>query len=141
VAAARAASVVPPLVVNPPTQRVLGWDLLRGLCALAVMAYHLMGWLGLGEWTPLGFYGVYFFFVLSGASLAYVYSDAALGTPRAVAAFLAARWLRLAPLYLALLVTVQAVWIARTLGVQGFAAGPWPITRCLLSQPTSSAAA
>ncbi|MES2940581.1 MAG: acyltransferase [Pseudomonadota bacterium] len=79
-------------------ERVLGWDLLRGLCALAVALYHVLGWEGVAELYPLGSYGVYMFFVLSGASLAFNHAGQ-LGTPRAVGAFLLARWVRLAPLY------------------------------------------
>jgi peptidoglycan/LPS O-acetylase OafA/YrhL len=56
--------------VNPSRGRVLGWDLLRGLCALTVASYHLLYWLGLAELPALGTYGVYLFIVLSGASLA-----------------------------------------------------------------------
>ena len=82
--------------------RVLGWDLLRGLCALTVALYHLMYWLELAELPALGTYGVYLFFVLSGASLAYNYGAERVRSPRAVGRFLLARWLRLAPLYLLL---------------------------------------
>jgi len=81
--------------------RVLGWDILRGLCALAVASYHLLYWQGLADLHTLGSYGVYLFFVLSGASLAYNYGGKLVGA-RAVVAFLLTRWLRLAPLYLLL---------------------------------------
>lgn len=81
--------------------RVLGWDMLRGLCALAVASYHLLYWQELASLHTLGSYGVYLFFVLSGASLAYNYSDKLSGL-RDTAAFLATRWLRLAPLYVVL---------------------------------------
>ncbi|MDP3760404.1 MAG: acyltransferase [Ramlibacter sp.] len=81
--------------------RVLGWDVLRGLCALAVASYHLLYWQGLAALNTLGSYGVYMFFVLSGASLAYTYSGK-LSTVREGGAFLLTRWLRLAPLYLVL---------------------------------------
>ena len=46
-------------------ERVLGWDLLRGLCALTVMSYHLLGWQDIAHLSPLGTYGVYLFFLLS----------------------------------------------------------------------------
>jgi peptidoglycan/LPS O-acetylase OafA/YrhL len=82
--------------------RVLGWDLLRGVCALVVAFYHLSYWLGLAELPALGTYGVYLFFVLSGASLAYVYPLQRVNGAGDVARFLATRWLRLAPLYVAL---------------------------------------
>lgn len=82
-------------------ERVLGWDMLRGLCALSVASYHLLYWQGLASLHTLGSYGVYLFFILSGASLAYNYGGKLSGAP-AVAAFLATRWLRLAPLYILL---------------------------------------
>jgi peptidoglycan/LPS O-acetylase OafA/YrhL len=88
--------------VNPSRGRVLGWDLLRGLCALTVASYHLLYWLGLAELPALGTYGVYLFFVLSGASLAFNYGRGDLDRPRQILGFLAARWLRLAPLYVLL---------------------------------------
>jgi peptidoglycan/LPS O-acetylase OafA/YrhL len=89
-------------IVKGP-DRVLGWDVLRGLCALAVASYHLLYWQGLASLHTLGSYGVYLFFILSGASLAYNYGGR-LSSPRAIARFLLTRWLRLAPLYLALCV-------------------------------------
>ncbi|MBE7940798.1 MULTISPECIES: acyltransferase [Ramlibacter] len=92
--------------------RVLGWDLLRGLCALMVAIYHLLYWLGLAELQALGTYGVYLFFVLSGASLAYSYGD--LGpAPGGVLRFLAVRWMRLAPLFLAVTAVFLAMLYAR----------------------------
>lgn len=88
--------------MTAPAGRVEGWDLLRGLCALMVAGYHLLYWLDLAQLPTFGTYGVYLFFVLSGASLAYSYDPAKLLTPGAMARFLATRWLRLAPLYLLL---------------------------------------
>ena len=90
-----------PAAASAARERVLGWDLLRGLCALMVALYHLSYWQDLAALHALGSYGVYLFFVLSGASLAYNYS----GRMRRrgdYAAFLLTRWLRLAPLYLVL---------------------------------------
>lgn len=84
--------------------RVLGWDVLRGLCAVAVALYHLMYWQGLPALHTFGTYGVYMFFVLSGASLAYTYAGR-LHKLRDAAAFLATRWLRLAPLYIAVCIS------------------------------------
>lgn len=86
--------------MTPPVkERVLGWDVLRGLCALGVAVYHLLYWQGIAAVHTLGSYGVYLFFVLSGASLAYNYLGR-LDGPGAVWRFLATRWLRLAPLYI-----------------------------------------
>ena len=94
-------------LVPGSTGRVLGWDVLRGLCALAVASYHLLYWQGLASLHTLGSYGVYLFFVLSGASLAYTYGGR-LASAREAGAFLFTRWLRLAPLYLVLCVVFIA---------------------------------
>lgn len=97
----RAVSTACPVAAVPSARdRIWGWDMLRGLCALAVALYHLLVWQDLAALHTVGRYGVYLFFVLSGASLAYTYSGR-LGPWQGVPAFLAARWLRLAPLYLA----------------------------------------
>jgi peptidoglycan/LPS O-acetylase OafA/YrhL len=88
--------------VSDPTQRVLGWDAVRGLCAIVVAFYHLAYWLQVAELPALGTYGVYVFFALSGASLAYNYPAQRLARTGEVLHFLATRWLRLAPLYLLL---------------------------------------
>ena len=88
------------------TERVLGWDLLRGLCALAVAGYHLLLWQDVAALHSLGSYGVYLFFVLSGASLAYTYQDGMAGVGFSWPHFLWVRYLRLAPLYLALMAVV-----------------------------------
>lgn len=86
--------------------RVLGWDLLRGFCAFAVLAYHLLAWQSIANIHTLGTYGVYIFFVLSGASLAYAYGGKINEKRFAMRDFLLARYARLAPLYLALMVVV-----------------------------------
>ncbi len=97
-----------------PHDRVLGWDILRGLCALSVMVYHLLYWQDLATVSTLGTYGVYLFFILSGASLAYVYDGQAIGRLRGFAAFLALRWLRLAPLYVAVCALFLVMLAARS---------------------------
>lgn len=96
------------------TSRVLGWDILRGLCALSVMVYHLLYWQDLATVSTLGTYGVYLFFILSGASLAYVYDAQVIGSLRGFAAFLAVRWLRLAPLYIAVCALFLVMLAARS---------------------------
>lgn len=105
-----------------PGERVLGWDLLRGLSAIAVAAYHLLLWQGLATVHPWGSYGVYLFFVLSGASLAYTYAPRLQAGSFSFRSFLWVRYVRLAPLYLALLLLVlpwkihQEGWTAALAG-------------------------
>ncbi len=85
------------------SHRVLGWDLLRGMCAVAVAAYHLLYWQDVATVHTVGSYGVYLFFILSGASLAYSYVAELESGQFSVARFLWIRYLRIAPLYLALM--------------------------------------
>ena len=87
-------------------ERVSGWDLLRGLSAVAVASYHLLLWQDVAAWHSFGSYGVYLFFVLSGASLAYTYLYRMAGKTFAFSQFIWTRYLRLAPLYLALMALV-----------------------------------
>lgn len=94
-------------------ERIPGWDLLRGLCALAVMAYHLLGWQDIAHLSPLGTYGVYLFFLLSGASMAYVYDADRVATWGGAWRFLVTRWFRLAPLYLLACLVFLAMLAAR----------------------------
>lgn len=86
--------------------RVLGWDLLRGLCALAVGGYHLSMWLDVGNFHSFGSYGVYIFFVLSGASLMYTYGGQLEEGNFKFKQFLLLRYFRLAPLYIILMLLV-----------------------------------
>ena len=96
--------------------RVLGWDLLRGLCALSVAVYHYLTWQGIAHLSTLGTYGVYLFFLLSGASMAYVYGPQTFASVRGIAGFLAVRWMRLAPLYLLVCVSFLAMLAAHNGG-------------------------
>lgn len=89
-----------------PASRILGWDLLRGLCALGVAIYHLLTWQEVAHVHTVGAYGVYIFFVLSGASLAYTYADALQAGRLRLGQFLWVRYMRLAPLYLLLVAVV-----------------------------------
>ena len=98
-----------------PQDRVLGWDFLRGLCALAVAIYHLLFWQKIAEIHTLGSYGVYLFFILSGASLAYTYSDRIEQHTFSYGSFLKVRYLRLAPLYVLLMLLVLP-WKLKQLG-------------------------
>jgi len=95
-------------------ERVLGWDMLRGLCALAVGTYHLLVWQNVAEIHVFGSYGVYLFFVLSGASLAYNYADRLTTGQFSLRQFLWTRYLRIAPLYVSLMVIVLPWKLAKT---------------------------
>jgi len=103
-------------------ERIAGWDLLRGLCALAVMAYHLLTWQDIAHLSPLGTYGVYLFFLLSGASMAYVYDAERVASWTGAWRFLVTRWFRLAPLYL----LACAVFLAMLAARNGFWASEIP---------------
>jgi peptidoglycan/LPS O-acetylase OafA/YrhL len=75
--------------------RILGLELLRGLCALLVALYHVLWWSGIAHFREWGLYGVYVFFGISGAVLYHTYHGTDLSTPQ----FLLRRFARLAPLY------------------------------------------
>jgi exopolysaccharide production protein ExoZ len=82
--------------------RVTGFDFLRGLCAIVVAVYHMLAWSDTATLYSWGQYGVYIFFVLSGASMVIAYRDRlAAGLP--ASQFLLFRFARLAPLFLAVL--------------------------------------
>lgn len=80
--------------------RVHGLDLIRGICAAAVCVYHVLLWSGGPELRALGTYGVYVFFVVSGASLYAGYAQG-FNSKTALIRFFARRFFRLAPLYIA----------------------------------------
>ena len=65
-------------VVRP--RRFEGLDALRGALALAVMVFHLLGWLYEIELLAVGTYSVYLFFVLSGFAMTWAYGEATAGT-------------------------------------------------------------
>ena len=122
-------------------ERVLGWDLLRGLCALAVASYHLLLWQDVAALHTLGSYGVYLFFVLSGASLAYTYQGKIATHDFSFRRFLWVRYLRLAPLYLALMVLVLP-WKLLKEGLTGELAWTYLLNTTLLFglyKPTTQA--
>src|SRR4051795_12448261 len=83
--------------------RVLGWDVLRGFSAFAVALYHLLYWQGVVSVHTLGSYGVYLFFVLSGASLTYTYAGRLERKELSYLRFLWVRYIRLAPLFVVLI--------------------------------------
>ena len=81
-----------------PTARVHSLDALRGLLAIGIMAYHLLGWTNIASITTLGTYGVYAFFVLSGFALEWAYGRR-LREPGGIRRYGAARIGRILPLY------------------------------------------
>ncbi len=92
-------------------ERIWGYDLLRGICAIGVACYHILSWSGVTHMYSIGTYGVYIFFVLSGASMCAAYADRfSHGYP--VPKFLLARFLRLAPL-LTLVIALSAMHMVR----------------------------
>lgn len=76
-------------------EQVQGLEFLRGACAIAVALFHCLEGGGVAEMYNWGLYGVYIFFVISGAVLYYNYAGLTDPGP-----FLLKRFARLAPLYL-----------------------------------------
>lgn len=88
------------------TDRIEGFDFLRGLCAIGVAFYHILSWRDQVLLNGIGRYGVYVFFVLSGASMYVAYSRK-FAQGYDAGKFIMLRFLRLAPLFgLVLLLTV-----------------------------------
>lgn len=79
-------------------QRVLGFDLLRGICSVGVAFYHVLFYLDLAKLYSIGQYGVYIFFVLSGASIYIAYAER-IRAGYDLRKFIAQRFFRLAPLF------------------------------------------
>lgn len=78
--------------------KLAGLDLLRGLCATSVMAYHYTMWATGAIFYQFGTYTVYLFFTLSGFTLFYVYAEKPM-TENALKRFLIARFFRIFPLF------------------------------------------
>jgi exopolysaccharide production protein ExoZ len=82
--------------------RIIGLDWLRGVCALSIMLYHLLGENSLFNFrqiiSKLGVYGVSMFFILSGLSLAIVYHSFIKDFKTSVVFFIR-RFFRIIPLY------------------------------------------
>lgn len=91
---------------NKNSTRIIGWDLLRGICAVSICFYHLLSWTGIATLHAVGHYGVYLFFILSGASLALTYKDSVLEGNFSFRDFFFKRYLRIWPLYFTLLLVV-----------------------------------
>jgi len=93
--------------------RIEGFDFLRGLCAIAVAFYHILWWRDQVTLNGIGRYGVYVFFVLSGASM-YVAYNRKFAQGYDAGKFIALRFLRLAPLFgLILLLTTGLAIVKR----------------------------
>lgn len=80
------------------SRRILGFDLLRGICAIAIMINHLLFWQYGYSLGNIGTYGVYIFFILSGASMTIAYAEK-LASGMSYRTFIARRYFRVAPLY------------------------------------------
>ena len=74
-------------------------DGLRGIAALAVAAYHVEIYFGVGPWASHAYLAVDFFFMLSGFVIAYAY-DRRLAAGLGLGPFLIIRLIRLYPLIL-----------------------------------------
>lgn len=92
------------------SERIEGFDFLRGVCAIGVACYHLLLWTGTAQLFSIGTYGVYIFFILSGASMCVAYG-ARFAEGYSMANFLWARFLRLSPL-MVLVVLINAARLA-----------------------------
>jgi peptidoglycan/LPS O-acetylase OafA/YrhL len=91
--------------------RIEGFDLLRGLCAIGVACYHILGWRDGLHLYSFGRYGVHIFFVLSGASMYIAYSRK-FAQGYDPAKFILLRFMRLAPLFaLVLALTSAKAWV------------------------------
>ncbi len=111
--------------------RVPGWDFLRGLCALAVAIHHLFFWQDIAVIYTFGSYGVYLFFILSGASLAYTYLGKFEAGQLSIPGFLRTRYLRLAPLYV-ILMLILLPWKLQKSGLTTDLVGLYAINASLL---------
>jgi exopolysaccharide production protein ExoZ len=88
---------------NPGQERLHGLDYLRGLAALGIMVYHYSSW-SFGEQDAnsflgrIGIYGVAIFYILSGQTLAFVYSNTLRADWASVSDFYRKRAFRIFPL-------------------------------------------
>lgn len=92
--------------------RAYGLDFVRGCCAVLVVCYHLFIWKAHHEFYAWGLYGVYIFFVLSGASLTLTYKEK-LDAGYPLTDFLLLRLARLGPLF-GLVSAIMLVYSAHT---------------------------
>jgi exopolysaccharide production protein ExoZ len=90
-------------LVAQGTRHIETVDAARGLLAIGVMTYHVLGYEHLIALEQIGYYAVHAFFVISGFSLYYTYRDRMTDSV-AVRSYLIRRFFRLGPLYILLLV-------------------------------------
>jgi len=87
-------------------RKLHGLELLRGLCAVLVCAFHSLYWGGITRMPSWGLYGVYVFFGISGAVLHYNYKHIELAD---VPVFLLKRFARLFPLVLLCMIVLAGI--------------------------------
>lgn len=94
-------------------------DILRGILALSIMGYHYSIWTKF-PWPPylasiihkFGYYGVLWFFIISGFSMAYSYSWNDINSVKGLTIFYVKRFFRIAPLFaLAAVLTVLVGYV------------------------------
>ena len=93
--------------IKTPRPRLYGLDALRGICAIAIMFYHFYEWNG-HDAFQIGYFGVYIFFILSGFSLWYSYTQQPT-TSELLKSFFIARVARIAPLYILILLCMLSL--------------------------------
>lgn len=97
--------------LTKPAVRFEALDLIRGVCALAVVVYHYLAWRHDVVISSMGTFGVYVFFILSALALMIRYGDdfkTAIGVDK-LREFAVARVARIIPL-LAAVAAVRAVF-------------------------------
>lgn len=98
-------------LTEPPRERFLALDGLRGVAALAVLFFHIQGIMGIGWAFAHGYLAVDFFFMLSGFVIAHAY-EARLREPGGLGPFMRDRIIRLHPLLLLSLIPGAFLLIA-----------------------------
>ncbi len=90
--------------------RVIGFDFIRGLCALGVVLHHLSHWLGGPAFVNFGIYAVYAFFVLAGSSLYIAYSHK-ISSDKGLIEYYTGRIGRILPLFILVTICYMALSI------------------------------
>lgn len=117
-----------------PTERLAALDLLRGVAAASVLAWHSTWQLGVGAPFGRAYLAVDFFFVLSGFVIAHAYQHR-LSSRRQLLQYCRARLIRLYPLY------AMATLVAATvmLGAAFFGHGAHPSPARILASLATAA--